>query len=74
MLLALKFRGAGDILQKNCLKDVLGIRMILQMNHTDPPDQIRIAVNGPVRLPFTPHKPQTLFLYPNPYRFLPQRR
>jgi hypothetical protein len=63
LLVLLIFKGnrTKDILQKNSLKYVLGIRMILQMYHAKPPNHVRILFNDPVYLLLVPH-PETPFI------------
>ena len=57
MRFAFKRHGAKDILQKHVLKYVLGIRRILQMQHTEPANHIRILLDRSVHLLFAPHGP-----------------
>ena len=55
MFRTLKGAGGEGVFQKNVLEDIFGIRIIFQLNHTQPPDGIRIPVDGGIDFLFTSH-------------------
>ena len=56
LVLSVGERGRVEgVLEENGLKDVLGVRIVFQMQHAQPPDGVGVPVDGGVDLLFTPH-------------------
>ena len=55
VLLTLKTDGAESIFQKHILKDVLGVRVVFQMNQAQPANRIGVPLHSPVDLLLAAH-------------------
>lgn len=63
MFLVFKTNGTKDIFQKHGLKYVLGIGIIFQMYHAEPPNGVGISFDGSDRLLLAPHNGSLYIFY-----------